>query len=852
MEMSLRHDEEGFLIGRAKAGLIDQKLQTVVDNTEATLKLLKGRVNGNRVIVSGRVRVTGLAANASSFSDKRSVTPVYRMAANQTPLARENLIRGGRRADGKDANKSLVKSIKAAAPAAARMPLAKQGDQHLTKSEARRQRRQQALELRESQKQTKLLKDIKTKSDSTSGLLKMLLPFLLGGGLLKSILQAPAAILGGKAAASGALRGADGKFIKGGAAAGGLAKGKFLKGLGRAGIIGALVSAWNGINVESSDLSREDKNKAHTKNLVVSAGGIGGAMAGAKAGALMGSVVPGWGTAIGGVVGGVLGGFGGAELTSLVVEKIDQVFPEGFGQMLGSWDGFIGGLKTLGAGAMGQMNAGAKYVYYEVLPTDIAIAIGTITGIGRDAWASITGFASDSWAEVTRLATPYYNAATKFASDAWTSFSNTVGPWFETIGGYAQSAFNTFSQLSGQFFTWLGNTWLGQQAGAAWDGVKSAANSVADWAGEKYDAAAGYVDEKRKQASQDYQAGKNGRGQVTGASVAVGGAMVMGNVAAVNAHGAQAKGAKNKGFKGFGSDVDAHIKEASQRYGIDEKVLRGFVKMEGGWTGAMSNTGAIGTGQFTESSGGDPNRRQGTWNTLAKSKEGQSIGMTLVTRGNFRNQDDPRRNKRINTLATALLAKQNAEVLKRAGVPVTGANLYMAHNIGPRAVIDVSKGRTVGKASIKAMNDNGKRPDETAEQFFKRQSGRYQKHYNEANNTSEKPLKSEAAVPLGTVSGKKFVVSSGGNIMSKINLPAISRSSKVAEIKPVSSEVMRQSVSVAAVSKLGSQKPVAHGQTVSGQVVDRVDGPIAHMPQIGRSVSNKHIANIVSGGINMV
>ena len=50
-------------------------------------------------------------------------------------------------------------------------------------------------------------------------------------------------------------------------------------------------------------------------------------------------------------------------------------------------------------------------------------------------------------------------------------------------------------------------------------------------------------------------------------------------------------------FNGFGSDVDSYIKEASTRYGMDEKTLRGFVKMEAGWNGQMSPTGTIVTGK---------------------------------------------------------------------------------------------------------------------------------------------------------------------------------------------------------------------------------------------------------------
>lgn len=178
-------------------------------------------------------------------------------------------------------------------------------------------------------------------------------------------------------------------------------------------------------------------------------------------------------------------------------------------------------------------------------------------------------------------------------------------------------------------------------------------------------------------------------------------------------------------FNGFGGGVDEYIKEAAGKYGIDEKVLRGFVKMEGGWTGQMSPTGAIGVGQFT----------QDTWNNLAKTAEGKAIGMTNINGSNFRKANDPRHNKKINTLATGLLAKKNAETLKRAGIEPTGENLYMAHNMGPGFVMAVN-----GKAPFTAdtrrnMDVNGGK-GMTPAQFMAFQKKRYLQHYADANNVT--------------------------------------------------------------------------------------------------------------------
>ncbi len=177
----------------------------------------------------------------------------------------------------------------------------------------------------------------------------------------------------------------------------------------------------------------------------------------------------------------------------------------------------------------------------------------------------------------------------------------------------------------------------------------------------------------------------------------------------------------NRGFAGFGDDVDRSIKVASQMFGLPEDVLRGFIKMEAGWTGAMSPTGAIGAGQFI----------QRTWDGLARTADGRAIGMTVI--GNrFRRADDPRRDQHINILATSLLARDNARQLRAAGLPLTGENLYMMHNIGP-GIIPVMLGRPASERTLLAMRQNGMQPNQTAAQFLTMQKQRFMSHYETAN-----------------------------------------------------------------------------------------------------------------------
>ncbi|MEQ1123456.1 phage tail tape measure protein [Acinetobacter seifertii] len=224
--------------------------------------------------------------------------------------------------------------------------------------------------------------------------------------------------------------------------------------------------------------------------------------------------------------------------------------------------------------------------------------------------------------------------------------------------------------------------------------------------------------------------------KVAGASHAVKGAIEQAVVAATGVAKATVgavKGAVSSGNSkysfSFGNKIDGYIKEASKKYGIPEDVLRGFVKMENGWTGKMSPTGALGAGQFT----------QGTWNGLAKTDAGKEIGMTKINKSNFRKANDPRRNQQINTLATGLLAKQNAELLKKHGLPLTGENLYMLHNIGP-GVIPVLKGSSeVSDATMAAMKVNGWVKGMTPKSFVKYQKKRFKGHYAVANKQPDIP-----------------------------------------------------------------------------------------------------------------
>lgn len=179
-------------------------------------------------------------------------------------------------------------------------------------------------------------------------------------------------------------------------------------------------------------------------------------------------------------------------------------------------------------------------------------------------------------------------------------------------------------------------------------------------------------------------------------------------------------------FDGFGPEIDTYIRSAAQKYGIDEKVMRGLVKMEAGWKGAVSYTDCIGVGQFTYS----------TWNDLAKTPEGKEIGMVPITSATRNKDTDPRKDNKINTLATALLARRNAIILDKIGAPVTGENLYMMHNIGAGVAPTLAGKPTTNPEVIKGMKINavGMKGGFTGpSQFLEWQKNNFLTHYASAN-----------------------------------------------------------------------------------------------------------------------
>ncbi|MDH2924847.1 hypothetical protein EV693_10265 [Nicoletella semolina] len=173
----------------------------------------------------------------------------------------------------------------------------------------------------------------------------------------------------------------------------------------------------------------------------------------------------------------------------------------------------------------------------------------------------------------------------------------------------------------------------------------------------------------------------------------------------------------------FGRDIDQDIHNAARYYQVSEEMLRGLVKMEDGWYGKRSPTGALGVGQFT----------QKTWNWLAQTARGKALGMRLITSSNRGTASDPRRHHRTNTYATALLVRWHLEQFAQRGIKPTDEHLYLAHNIGLEGLHRALLGRA-NNEDIRNMRRNGMRKGMSVTQFLVYQGQRYRVHKQIANN----------------------------------------------------------------------------------------------------------------------
>lgn len=400
----IRHDDDGFLLPKQN----QQDIEKILENTEELLKRHKN-------LAIKRVRTAASVGCVNAHAPKRQL----RQSENTRPT-----------------------------------PVQK------------REQFDRAAQFRQSKLQTELLETIAQNSKQSRGGIMRLLGF--GAGMLSGLAKLPMNLAKGML---GATRGSNGRFLPKGTAekSGVLVKlgkaGKFLKGIAKGGLLGALFGLFSGVGVEESDMTRAEKNKAHAKNMMIGAGGIGGAMAGAA----IGSVVP----VVGTIVGGILGGFGGAALMEYWVDWLDNRIPDNFSnRMFDGWKGFVGSIRE---------------------------AWRAFTHFAADTWTSFSGklteMASSLWlAFMPQSVQSFFASVSGFAKSAWEKFSVGADSFWENVKGVAKVAFDNvikpLSDFSSNLIQQSADAWNQSSVGQAVNSVvqsgvetaKDVGNNIKDWA----------------------------------------------------------------------------------------------------------------------------------------------------------------------------------------------------------------------------------------------------------------------------------------------------------------------------------------------------------------------------------
>ena len=543
------------------------------------------------------------------------------------------------------------------------------------------------------------------------GLLGML------GGLLKRIpgVGALAASAGGLLARGGGLLAGAGRMDAG--------AGRGLLGLGRGAlrripIIGALLggigAATDIYDSETDDtLTRREKDQRAGKAVGGLAGTMGGMFAGAKLGALVGAFAGPVGAAIGGAIGGAAGLFFGDQAGQIIGTTVggwvsdlrDADIP---GKIAAAWTATTEAVMSAWNATVEGVKKGWDSVVsgFTAVGDGIGKAWGGFVDAAKAGWESFTGLFASIFDALKSI--PVVGPAIEAAQAAMEKAADAVGGVVAGAKEMAGAAATAVKEKAVELGTkaaegvksgveYLGNnTTVGKGIKAAGQGAAAIAEKAPAAAERAYNvtaAAAGSALEAIMPKGYRHKAlfdGIKGGDSLTkyGSYTDEEAALVR----ELKTSGANTS-ANVKG--GMSLEVQGKISAQAKRAGLDPVMMQKIAAMEsGGNANAISSTGAIGIYQFT--------------------------GQTASGVG-IKNRFDVDQNIE----GGMKLTKQNQAMLEDAKLPVTAENLYMMHQLGPKAAKEVIRGAASGKSkeelsadTQKAMNLNYGAKSKTAADYI--------------------------------------------------------------------------------------------------------------------------------------
>lgn len=283
-------------------------------------------------------------------------------------------------------------------------------------------------------------------------------------------------------------------------------------------------------------------------------------------------------------------------------------------------------------------------------------------GIGK-AWDASMEWFQTAWAGVTSGVTKSWDAVTSGIAKAWDDIKSSATKVFDGIGDWIDEKLGRVKDVGKA---------VANKAGEAWQGAKdtasSAASTVKDKASSAYEAATIAGGRLVGSLDKGYRHKETFDGIKGGEQLAKMGSYT--NEEAARIRELKTTGANTTGSLkgGMPLDVQNKIIASAKAAGLNPQDMLDMANIEsGGNANAISSTGAIGVYQMT-------------------GRTATGLGIT------------DRFDVDQNIEGGMKLAQQNAAVLKKAGLPVNRDSLYMLHQLGPTAGVDLLKGAAQGKS----------------------------------------------------------------------------------------------------------------------------------------------------------
>lgn len=629
------------------------------------------------------------------------------------------------------------------------------------------------------------------------------------GTILSAIMGIGPSLLAGIGAVLSKIPGLGGLFGGGAPGAAGASGGFFKGALKKIPLLGSLLAiggaAANIYDSENDDkLSRREKDRNAGKAIGGAGGTIGGMMAGAAAGAFAGPV----GMAIGGMVGAFLGDQAGQIIGDKVGGWVNDLRSADIvGTITTAWDGVVAGFKSA----------------YDA----IGKTWGGFVDSAKAGWDTIAGLFSSAYEGLKSI--PVIGPAIQAVEDAAKKTAEAASAAAASAKAKAVEVGTKAVEGAKAGVEYLGNnTTIGKGVKAAGQGAAVVAEKTASAAERAYNVTAATAGSALETVMpKGYRHKALFDGIKGGDSLTKYGSYTDEEAATIR--GLKTSGANTSATVkgGMSPEVQDKISAQAKKAGLDPVMMQKIAAMEsGGNSNAVSSTGAVGIYQFT--------------------------GQTASGVG-IKNRFDVDQNIE----GGMKLTRQNQAALEKAGLPVSAENLYMMHQLGPKAAQEVIRGAADGKSkdelsadTQKAMNLNYGANSKTAADYIATNKKALDDRYASVTKDTGGVQTAIAKANSPQLPAETSAVASAATVQAPATPAApATKAVPVAPVAPVVASVSAPPVSVAP-----SVPAVAEAPPITVPMASNADSRpaiiAAQTKDVGQDVRDRGIAHIVTGGLS--